>query len=203
MLFPHIGPIELNELRAFLVNEVGDNTALFSPISLNSPTARYTSGKHSGVISLGDFRDKIACEIRSPALPISPAAMYQESLSNVGSNGGISVSLTRAGRLTIQSHLYTGTPVVEYISNMRLSGVYGADVIQKNCSVTITRNSWNGVGDCTGSYTYTPALGWDTAGFSLSFLGTATAEATYTMSVQDLLNPANNISFTTTLRLTP
>ena len=203
MIFPFSGPIELNELRTFLANEVGDSSALSSPISLNSSAARYTAGKHSGVISLDDFRGKSACEIRSPALPVSPAALYQESLPNVGSNGGISVTLTRDGILTIHSHRYDGTPVAGYINNKRINGVYGADVIQKNCAVSVVRNSWNGVGECTNSYVYTPAVGWATVGFSLSFLGNATAEVTYTLSVQDLLNSSNNISFTTTLRLTP
>lgn len=203
MLFPYSGPITLNDLRAFLVSETGDSAAQFSPISLNSAAARYTAGKPTGSVSLDDFRGKNACLIRAPSFSPAPAALYAESLPNVGSNGGISVLLSWGGKLTIRSSTYTGEDVVVYINNVQMPGLYGADVLQKNCVVSVTRNSWNGVGDCTNSYSYTPSTGWATVGFSLSFLGTATAEANYTLAIQDLLNPANDISFTTTLRLTP
>lgn len=203
MLFPYYAPIVLNELRAFLASETGDNAAQFSPISLNSAAARYTAGKPTGSVSLDDFRGKYACLIRAPSFSPAPAALYAESFSTVGSKGGILVSLSRGGELTIRSYTYTGENVVVYINNVQMPGLYGADVLQKNCVVSVTRNSWNGVGACANSYSYTPSIGWATAGFSLSFLGNATAEANYTLAIQDLLNPANNISFTTTLRLTP
>ena len=203
MLFRYYDPISLNELRAFLASETGDSAAQFSPISLNSAAARYTAGKHTGSVSLDDFRGKYACFIRAPSFSPAPAVLYTESLPNVGSNGGISVSLSRGGKLTIRSHTYTGANVAVYINDVQMPGFYGADVLQKNCAVSVVRNSWNGVGECPNNYSYTPAVGWATVGFSLSFLGNATAEATYTLSVQDLLNPTNNISFTTTLRLTP
>ena len=203
MLFPISGPVGLNDLRTFLATEVGDSSALTSSISLNSTVARYTSGKHSGAISLGDLSDKFAGEIRAPLFSPAPAALYTADVASVGSNGGLSVSLSRAGKLTIRSHTYNGTTVTAYLNDVQMPGFYGNDVIQKNCAVFVGLNSWNGVGECTNSYSYTPAVGWGTIGFSLSFLGNATAEATYTLSVQDLLNLSNNISFTTTLRLTP
>ena len=203
MLLPFTGPIGLNDLRLFLATEVGDSSALTSSLSLNSSVARYSAGKHSGTISIEDLRDKYAGEIRAPSFSPAPLSIYTANVASVGSNGGLSVSLSRAGKLTIRSNTYNGTTVTAHINNVQMPGFYGADVIQKNCRVTITRNSWNGVGGSFNGYTYTPALGWETAGFSLSFLGNAVAEASYTLSVQDLLNPANNISFTTTLRLTP
>ena len=203
MLFPSTGPIGLNELRLFLAAEVGDASALTSPMSLNSSVARYSSGKHSGTISVGDLIDKYAGEIRAPSFSPAPSTIYTADVASVGSNGGLSVSLSRAGKLTIRSHTYNGTTVTEYMNDVQMPGFYGADVIQKNCAVFVGRDSWNGVGECPNSYSYTPAAGWGTVGFSLTFLGNTAAEATYTLSVQDLLNPANNISFTTTLRLTP
>ena len=203
MLLPFTGPIGLNDLRLFLATEVGDSSALTSSLSLNSSVARYSAGKHSGTISIEDLRDKYAGEIRAPSFSPAPLSIYTANVASVGSNGGLSVSLSRAGKLTIRSNTYNGTTVTAHINNVQMPGFYGDDVIQKNCAVSVTRNSWNGEGSCTGSYSYTPSTGWATIGFSLSFLGNAVAEASYTLSVQDLLNPANNISFTTTLRLTP
>ena len=203
MLFPSTGPIGLNDFRLFLATEGGDASALTSPVSLNSSVARYSSGKHSGTISIGDLSNKYAGDIRAPSFSPAPSTLYTANVASVGSNGGLSVSLSRAGKLTIRSHTYNGTTVTAYMNDVQMPGFYGADVIQKNCAVFVGRNSWNGVGDCPGSYSYTPEVGWVTIGFSLTFLGNATAEVTYTLSVQDLLNPANNISFTTTLRLTP
>ena len=203
MLFPISGPVGLNDLRTFLATEVGDSSALSSPMSLNSSVARYSSGKHSGAISIDDLRDKYAGEIRAPSFSPAPLSLYTADVASIGSNGGLSVSLSRAGKLTIRSHTYTGTTVTTYMNDVQMPGFYGTDVIQKNCAVFVGLNSWNGVGEHPNSYSYTPSVGWGNVGFTLTFLGNAIAEASYTLSVQDLLNPANNISFTTTLRLTP
>ena len=203
MQFNWSGPLSLklfNDFRYLVLGE--DVSALTAPISLTSSIVRYTTGVLSGAVSIDDCRGKVIGFINSPAWPAPIESTYVATLAGVGSNGGLIVEITREGKLTIAGVLSNGFRF-PYINAAQISGVWGTDVLHKSCRISVIRNSWNGVGACTNSYSYTPSIGWAAVGVMLSFLGNAMAEANYTIVIQDLLNPANNISFTTTLRLTP
>jgi len=202
MLLPASGALSINLLRDFMYSEAGDAAAYSKAVSLNDPVARYTANKASGAISFSDLYGKYVNLMGAINLGGIFTSVYTVNTAAVGYMGGIRLTLDYNGNLTMRSFLSSNAPVTEYVVT-KMANCYGTQVLKNNCRITCTRNSWNGAGAVTGGFVQEKGSAWASVGFSLLNLEDIFAEASYTLTIEDLTTPGNTTSFTIILRLTP